>query len=395
MNLSDTTIAQLLPALNSGGVEQGVIDVARAVADAGAGSVVISNGGRRVSELTRHGVKHIQLPVHSKNPITIWRNINRLRRVMADHDIDILHGHSRAPCWSGYFACRNLDHRHWVTSLHSTHNIQNRFKRTYNSSMLTGELVITVSDYLARHAADEYDVDAGCLRPIPRGIAIDHFHPNAVSPERMIDWSKRWALPADKSIILLAGRMSRWKGHENFVRALARLKRQDIFGLIIGADNEQSDYQKEILDLIRELGVQDRIKLVGYCNDMPVAYHLAEVLVAPSTQAEGFGRVPVEAQAMGKPVVASNFGPTVDTIEDGVTGRLVDPSDPSAIADGINWALDLSPTERAELATRAMNRVRKRYTKDQQMRATLDVYQEVLSIDNNNKGNKNDPNSHQ
>lgn len=376
-NRTTPVVMQIIPELGPGGAEQGCIDIADSLVKGGAISIVASNNGSRLHDLARTKATHINLPVHSKNPFVMWQNIHRIRRIIKEHKVDIVHVRSRAPAWSALKACEGTDAQ-FMTTCHAPYNFHNKTKKFYNSAMAKGKRVIAISHYVAQYLHDNYDLDERTIRLIPRGIPIDRFHPSLVTSERLVKLTKEWRIPEGQNIVMLPGRLTRWKGHHDLIEALAILKRKDTFGLIIGSDQGRTEYRQELEDLIRERGLESHIRMVDHCSDMPAAYMLATVAVCPSTDPEGFGRIPVEAQAMGRPIVATNHGGATETVLHGETGWLVPPSNPQKLAEALNEALALTPEQRNILATRAMQHVHENFTKELMATRTLDVYAELL-----------------
>lgn len=370
-------IMQIVPALNSGGVEQGVIDINAAIVRAGGVSIVVSAGGLRVHEITKAGGIHIALPVQSKNPITMFANAGRIRRLIRQYNVDVVHACSRAPAWSAARAIKGT-HARFVTSCHAAHKISSNIKRFYNSSIAAGERVITVSHFLADYLEQNYKVDPNNIRVIHRGVALEKYHPNSVTPDRLIGIAQKMRIPDGASVIVVPGRLSRIKGHMFMLDAIAELQRRDIFCLFVGSDIGNVEYRKELEKYIiaKDLGAQ--VRIVTDCNDMPAAYMISTVVVSPSLVPEGFGRVPIEAQAMGRPVIATDHGGTRETILRDETGWLVPPGDVFALARALQEALDLDARARAALATRAMAHVAEHFTNEQMCQGTLDVYAEVM-----------------
>tara|TARA_R110002095_G_scaffold144870_3_gene125290 strand:+ start:2461 stop:3660 length:1200 start_codon:yes stop_codon:yes gene_type:complete len=370
-------IMQIIPELGAGGAEQGCIDIAAAITKAGGKAIVVSNGGYRVTEIERIGAEHIDLPVHSKNPLVMWKNIGRLKKIIKKRGVDVVHARSRAPAWSAWRACNNTN-AHFITTCHAPYNISGEAKRLYNGSIANGEIVIAISDYVAQYLQDNYTIDKSRIRTIHRGIPIERFHPAAVTPERMIDLASQWRIPDGANVIMLPGRITRWKGHHILIEAIAKLKRSDIFCVMIGSDQGRTEYREELDAAIREKNLGEKMRIVDQCTDMPAAYMLSTVVISASTDPEGFGRVPVEAQAMGRPIIASDHGGARETILRNKTGWLVPPSDPDALAAAIEEALALDPTQRAILATRSMAHVIEHFTKEIMAEKTLDIYAELL-----------------
>lgn len=370
-------VMQIIPALGTGGAEQGCIDVAAELVRSGAKSIVVSHGGHRIPEILRGGSLHIDLPVHSKNPFVMWRNIARLRKAIREHDVDIVHARSRAPAWSAWKAVENTKAR-FMTTCHAPFNISGDVKKFYNSSIARGERVIAISNHIREYLLKNYEIDERNIRLIHRGVAIEKFHPNAVAPTHLIKLSKDWRLPDGCIIVMMPARVTRWKGHLVLVEAMAKLKRDDVFCVMIGDDQGRSEFTMEVESAIKEKGLEGRVRMVGYCADMPAAYMLANVVVSASTDPEGFGRIPIEAQAMGRPVVATNHGGAMETILPGQTGWLVEPGNADELAAAINEALSLTPEQRAYMATHAMMHVAENFTRGRMVDQTMDVYAELL-----------------
>ncbi len=369
---------QVLPALHTGGVERGAVDVAAALVEAGWTSLVVSAGGPMVRELDRVGALHITLPVDSKNPLTMAANIGRLAAVIRRYGVDIVHARSRAPAWSARAASRRTG-AHLVTTFHGTYGARWSLKRRYNRVMTKGERVIAISEFIAEHMRATYKVDPGRVRVIPRGVDIEQFAPAAVRASRIIELSRAWRLPDGVPVIMLPARLTRWKGQLVLVEAVARLGRGDLCCVLVGDDQGRVGYHKEIEALIARRGLDSVVKLVGPCRDMPAAYMLADVVVSASTDPEAFGRVVVEAQAMGRPVVATDHGAARETVIEGRTGWLVPPKDADALGRALTAALALDARARADLAGHAIDNARTRFSKPVMCAATLAVYEELLA----------------
>ncbi|HTJ62774.1 MAG TPA: glycosyltransferase family 4 protein [Alphaproteobacteria bacterium] len=371
------TVLQVLPRLVVGGAERGTVDMAAAIQAAGGIAIVASQGGPMVHELERAKAKHIKLPLASKNPLVIWRNARRLARVIRKHNVDIIHARSRAPAWSALWAARKTGIR-FVTTYHDTYAAESGWKKRYNSVMARGERVIAISHFVADHVRAQYGIGDDVLRVIPRGIEPTRFDPARVPIERKIKLAQEWSLPDDQQIILMPARLSRKKGHKLLVEALAKLGRKDVRCLMVGDDQRDTGYRRELLHLIHERELDGVVRLLPHTTDLSVAYSLADVVVAPSIKAEGFGRVPVEAQAMGRPVIATDLGGFRETIVDGVTGLLVPPGDADALANAIAGALALDDEQRAAIAAEAMGNIQATFTRERMCAATLDVYRELV-----------------
>lgn len=369
-------VLQVIPSLVSGGVERGTVEVASALAAAGWTAYVASAGGPMVRELARAGVEHIQLPLASKNPLTIRRNCTALVDIIREYKIDVVHARSRAPAWSAWRAAKQT-RRRFVTTFHNVYSDKTPLKHWYNSIMARGERVIAISEFVAAHAANDYGVEPDRLRTIPRGVDLRLFDPSQVNGDRVADLAAKWRVPDGFAVVMLPGRLTRWKGGLDFIEAIAKLGRPDLCCLLVGAE-QRSGFRRELEAAIarHELGSQFRI--VEDCRDITAAYALSDVVVSASTDPEGFGRTIVEAQAMGRPVIATDHGGARETVIPGSTGWLVAPGDTAALAATIAEALSLGPVERTAYARRARAHIATGFTREMMCARTIDVYEELL-----------------
>src|SRR5437763_325326 len=369
-------VLQVLPSLVSGGVERGTVELAGALTEAGWTAYVASAGGPMEGPLARTGATHIRLPLASKNPLLIRRNAKALIEIVRRNRIDIVHARSRAPAWSAWSAAR-ATRRHFVTTFHNAYPADLPLKHRYNSVMARGERVIAISQFVGEHAARTYGVGADRLRIVPRGVDLAQFDPERVSGERVIALARQLRVPDDAAVVMLPGRLTRWKGGLEFIEAIARLGRRDLCCVLLGAEQRRG-FRRELETKIERLGLVGMFRIVEDCRDMPAAYLLAEVVVSASTDPEGFGRIIVEAQAMGRPVIATDHGGARETIEPGRTGWLVPPRDPAALAGAIAAALALDPAGRDALGRRSRAHVDAGYTRELMCARTIAVYEELL-----------------
>jgi glycosyltransferase involved in cell wall biosynthesis len=371
------TILQVLPELRSGGVERGTIEIARAIQQAGWRALVASEGGSMLPSVLHCGAKHIQLPLGTKNPFKIWQNARKLADVIRDYEVDIVHARSRAPAWSAWYACK-LTGAKFMTTFHGTYGMQNRLKKKYNSIMVKGERVIAISHFIADHIQKNYEVDASKIRIIHRGVDLKLFHPNLFSHQRMEFLVKEWRLPVDLPLVLFAGRITRWKGQDVFIKALAALPHRNFFAVILGDDKKHESFRRELEELITSLHLEGHVRIASHTPHITEAYMLARAVVATSIEPEAFGRVVLEAQAMGKPVIATNQGGPQETVEHGETGLLVTPGDVDELSRAIDNALSLDDELQRQIEKSAMQSAT-RFSLDAMCEKTLAVYQELLS----------------
>ena len=299
--------------------------------------------------------------------------------MIRQHGVQLVHARSRAPAWSAYYAARRCNVP-FVTTCHGVYDGSGGIlKRRYNAIMARGDRVIAISEFVAEYLRERYQVPPERLRVIPRGVDTQEFDPAAVSEERRQALIERWQLQPGTKVLMLPGRVVRRKGHTLLLRAIERLRRRNFVCLMVGDLEPSSSYPGEVEGLIGATGMRDVVRLVGSCEDMPAALMLADVVVAPSTHApEPFGRVMVEAQAMGKPVIATDIGGLGETLMPAATGWLVPPGDVDELTRALQLALAMPEDARARLAARARRFVMRRFTLEQMGKQTLAVYRELL-----------------
>lgn len=378
----DFTLLQVVPELETGGAEQSTIDVAQAVVAAGGKALVATRGGRMAARLEADGGRLAQMPVQSKNPLVMLGNAARLVDLIRREKVSIVHARSRAPAFSALWAAQSTN-TPFVATYHGVYGARSRLKRWYNAVMTRGDLVIANSDYTRDHVLAEHGVAPEKIVTIPRGVDLDRFNPNWVTPSRVAALRKAWGVAEDdrRIKILLAGRLTRIKGHLTIVAAAKRLKaegRDNFLIVFAGDDQGRTGYREEVEQAIRDAGLENQIKLVGHCDDIPAACLLCNLAILPTTVPESFGRAAVEPQVMGRPVIASAHGGTTETIVEGKTGWLVPADDVEAWSRAIARALGAGPGALASMGAVAANRARQLYSADAMCAATLAAYERVL-----------------
>ncbi|MEO1539277.1 MAG: glycosyltransferase family 4 protein [Pseudomonadota bacterium] len=379
------TVLQLVPTMKSGGVERGAIEIAQALIDRGDRALIASRGGRMVAQFRRIGGEFHELDMASKSPIVMYRNVARLRTLMREEGVDIVHARSRAPAWSGYYAAR-AEGVPFVTTYHGVYNEDFPLKRHYNAIMARGAPTIAISEHVARIVQERHGLGPDQIEIIPRGADIRTFDEEAVSTERTLSLGNAWGVIEDsRPIVMLPGRLTGWKGQTTLIAAAAELlSRKKSLGehldcqFVLVGDDHGSGFQRKLEAQIAAAGLTGYFRLVGHCADMEAAYKLAAVVVSASTEPEAFGRVAVEAQAMGRPIIASAHGGSLETVEDQKTGYLYPPQDPKALAEVIDAALSLDPSARAHMGMAGRARVRSRFTVEAMQRSTLAVYDRIM-----------------
>jgi glycosyltransferase involved in cell wall biosynthesis len=381
--LQGAAILQVIPHLGAGGAERTTIEVAEALKAAGAIPIVASVGGRLEGELGRVGGELIRIDsLATKNPMQIWLNAGVIAKIARERNVKLIHARSRAPGWSAYWAAKRMK-LPFVTTYHGVYNAKSGIKRWYNSVMVRGDRVIANSDYTAKHVIAEHPQAASRIVTIHRGVDIARFSPEAVNDGRRASLRKAWRLDEQAgAVILLPARMTGWKGHREAIAAAGMLAKQQPalpWSMVFVGDHQgRLDYVAELSDLISQHGVDARVRMAGHCDDMPAALALSDIVIAPSSEPEAFGRVAAEAGAMGVPAVGSAIGAQGEIIVDGETGLIVPPRDPAALAGAMGQLLAMGKAHRSEMGGRAMARIRDRFTTSALQKATLSVYEGLM-----------------
>ena len=377
-------VLQVIPKLGYGGAETGCYDIAHFLPENDCGSFLATSGGELLKFLKKDKVKLIRLPVHSKNPLLIILNTLVLIFFILFYKIDIIHARSRAPAWSCYLASL-VTRRIFVTTFHGTYNFKSKIKKFYNSIMLRAKLTIAGSNFIFGHINEnysEYLSKGKKLRVIFRGINIDYYNSQNISVLKQEKLKQEWGLDSNKFIILLPGRLTYWKGQEKFIESLNILVEDynitNFQAIILGSDQGRKVYSKKLSNLVQRYSLNKKIKFIQHCNEMPLAYSLADVVVSASIEPEAFGRVSVEAQSMGKPIIASNIGGSKETIINKKTGFLYNHDDPRELAKSLNAVIQLSPDELKSIGNEGRKNITKKFDVETMCQSNLKEYRRLI-----------------
>ena len=377
-------VLQVIPKLGYGGAETGCYDIAHFLSENDCGSFLATSGGELIKFIKKDKVRLIRLPVHSKNPILILFNTLVLVIYIFLFKINIIHARSRAPAWSCYFASL-ITRRSFVTTFHGTYNFKSNIKKFYNSIMLRAKLTIAGSNFIFSHINEnygEYLSKEKKLRVIFRGINVDYFNPKNISVLKQEKLKQEWDLSSNKFTILLPGRLTYWKGQEKFIESLNILIEDynitNFQAVILGSDQGRKVYSKKLINLVQRYRLNKKIKFIQHCKEMPLAYSLADVVVSASIEPEAFGRVSVEAQSMGKPIVASNIGGSKETIINKKTGFLYKHDDPRELAKILNTVIQLSVDDLKFMGNEGRKNVTKKFDVETMCQSNLKEYKRLI-----------------
>jgi len=382
-DLKGRTILQVAPELSAGGVERTVLEVTEAIIEAGGRALLASKGGRMEPEFERLGGELFRMDAKSRNPVTIKLNEGRLRQIIREEKVDLVHARSRAPAWSAWVAAK-AEGVPFVTTYHGAYSGTSGLKRAYNSVMAKGDLVIANSEWIAEHIRKVHDSDPARIITIPRGVDLEAFDPARVPASEVERIRALWGLAGDtRLVLLLPGRLTRWKGQGLAIEAMSLLPPEERAGLVLvlaGDAQGRDAYVDELQHQIDRLGIGDAARISPHISatDMPAAYLAAGVVLAPSIRPEAFGRVAAEASAMERPVIVSDHGGGRETIIEYVTGTRVEPGSAIALAGGIRALLSLGPTARASMGREGRAHVIRHFSKRGLQAATLSVYKRLL-----------------
>ena len=367
------------------------MDMAKALVHAGCRALVASQGGRLVAELERVGAEHVELPVHSKNPVVMGLNVERLTRLIETQNVDIVHARSRAPAWSALAAARRAK-RPFVTTYHSKVHERPRLKVFYNSVMTRGAVVIANSEFTADRIRRFHGTTEARIVTIPPGTDMNAFDPAGPALKRGLKLRDTWGATPGDTVFLLAGRLTRWKGQLLAIEALGRLSER--LGpaaaaaklVLVGDAQGRTDYEDELKAAIEAEKLPLRVRMAGHCDDMPAACAAADIVLAPSLDPEPFGRTAVEAEAMCRPVIVADHGGAKESVLDATdaggraaaTGWRVQPGDVDALSRAMAEALAANKADRQSMGARGRIFVERRYSVEAMTDATLDIYRSLV-----------------
>ena len=382
--ITKINVLQVIPKLGYGGAETGCYDIAHYLAEKECGSYIATSGGELLKFVKKNRVGIFKIPVHSKNPILIFLNTIFLSFFILTKKINIVHARSRAPAWSCYLACL-LTNRAFVTTFHGTYNFNNKLKKFYNSVMLRSNLIIAGSNFIFSHINENYNEYLNKkkkLRVIFRGINIDYFSQKNISVLKQEKLKMEWGLEQNKFTILMPGRLTSWKGQEKLIESLNILIEDynitNFQAILLGSDQGRKVYTKKLHSLVERYSLTKKVKFIENCKEMPLAYSLADVVVSASIEPEAFGRVAVESQAMGKPIIASNLGGSKETVLNKKTGFLYKHDDPRELAKNLNTVIQLNQEELKFMGNEGRKNITRKFDVEVMCDSNLREYKKLL-----------------
>ena len=380
-------VLQVIPRLGYGGAETGCYDLAHFLPEHDSKSFIVTSGGELLQFVDKKKVKVFKLPVQSKNPALILFNTIIISFIILIYNINIVHARSRAPAWSCFLATK-LTFRKFVTTFHGTYNYSNSAKKFYNSIMVRSDLVIAGSNFIFSHINENYGnfffKKKRKLLVIFRGINTNYFNPQKILPIKLDKFSKQNKIDRNKFIILLPGRLTYWKGQKIFIEAIKLFyERTDIppfEAIILGSDQGRSVYKKQLIDLVQQHRLNKIIKFIDHCEEMPVAYGIANLVCSCSYEPEAFGRISVESQSMQVPILASDIGGSKETIVKDKTGYLFYNKDPNALANSIVEIMQKDYNSLKTVGIEGRKNVLKKFDVDKMCLTTFTEYKKLIEL---------------
>lgn len=376
-------ILQIIPNMEIGGAEKTVIEIASFLKQREFSSLVLTSGGKLINNLYANNIEVIILPIDNKNPFLIFKNIFIFMKIFREKKINLVHVRSRAPAWSAIFAAKKTGVP-VLTTWHGHVKNTSIFKKFYNSIMLKGDAVIANSSYTAKKISEIYKINLNKIDVISRGVNVKTYEKSQFSNKEIKKIKKLWNVSDDKKIILLPARLTKWKGHLVAIEAINLLKKENFFDQIYfifaGEKKGAEKYLKKLVKAIEKNKIQKNVKIVERIENMPLAYQAADIILAPSIEPEPFGRIPIEAQAAGKIIIASDHGAVKDTIIDGdnFTGFKVKPNEPVSLSDAIKKSILISDEELVKIQQRGFLNIKNNFSLETMCKKTLKVYERLL-----------------
>jgi len=380
-------VLQVIPRLGYGGAETGCYDLAHFLPERDCKSFIVTSGGELLKYINREKVKVFKLPVQSKNPILILFNTIIISFLILIYNINIVHARSRAPAWSCLFATK-ITFRKFVTTFHGTYNFKNKIKKFYNSVMVRSNLVIAGSNFIFSHINENYRnyflKRNKKLLVIFRGINTNYYNSLKNSPIMLDKFSKENNIDRNKFIILLPGRLTSWKGQKIFIESVKLLcEKNDIppfEAIILGSDQGRSVYKKQLISLVQQYRLNKIVKFIDHCEEMPVAYGIANLVCSCSIEPEAFGRVSVESQSMQIPIIASDIGGSKETVIQDKTGYLFKNKDPIDLANLIERVMQKDYNSIKSIGFEGRKNVLKKFDVDKMCQTTLTEYKKLIGL---------------
>lgn len=373
------TILHLTPSVEKNGLDRGVLYTVNKLASINVNSIVCSMGGSLISLLEDINIPHITFKF-----MNLWRGIAKIKNIVKDNDINLIHSHSRFFSWCIFFLNKfRKKHIPLVITFHAIYRNDNRMQKFYNNVMIKGDRIIAISNFTKNHLISEYSVPESKITVVPRGVDSHYFSKSKVDSSIIENIKIRFNIPPKTPILLMPGRLSSWKGHLLLVEALKLIKDLNFYCLIVGNQGDDINYVSLLVKTIKDAKLQNKIQIFGLDEDIRNIYSISDIVLSTAIEPEAFSRVVIEAQSMEKLVIASNLGCTPEVITDNVNGFIFNSINSASLAEKIKYVLSiLGSDEETKITLRARASVIEKYSEETQQDKIVHLYQELLAKNN-------------
>jgi len=371
--MKNFNLLQIIPSLDSGGVEQGTIDVANFIGEKDIGSSIVSNGGNMLTLLNRRKTNHFKLPVHSKNIFIMPFIANKLSRIILDRQINIVHVRSRIPAWHLQFI-RNKKFK-TVSTFHNVYGSQNLFKKIYNKALSRVDYIVAISDYVKSKIIDNYKINEKKITVINRGIDTKFFDPKIDDESNFINFLNKYNLSSERKIILYPGRLTRWKGQINFLKIMEAYKDDHIICYFAGDDKNKS-YTSKLINEINKKNLRQNCKILGHLSkeDLKMMYKCADIVISAPLEPEGFGRTISESLSMKKIILCYDYGGAKNQLSGLDNIYKISPHDQVEMKNKIDKIIKLPKSYKDNLGSISRHYVIENFSKEKMLEEYLNFY---------------------
>ena len=375
--MSSFNLVQIVPALESGGVERGTVDVANFLAEKKIKNFIITSGGKMIKELDDNFVHVHQLSVSSKNFFLYPLIASKIKKFIQANNINLVHVRSRGPAWM-----INLMSKNNIKTISTFHNVYggNSFiKKMYNKGLSKMDHLIAISDYVKETVIQKYNINNKNISVINRGIDTEYFN-QPINNTYKEDFINRHQINKSKKIILFPARLTRWKGQLEFVDVIKKITTEGILVLFAG-DTKNNSYTKQLRQKINQNNLSNTFKILGRINqeEMRLLFDIADLSVSLPLRAEGFGRTISESLYSGTPVMAFNYGGAKKQLENLSDFFKSTPQDYSSLPNKIDLLLNLSEDQKVKILQNVNTVIENNFSKKNMVNQYLEFYESVQS----------------
>jgi len=375
--MKNFNLLQIIPSLDSGGVEQGTVDVANFIGEKNLGSFIVSNGGKMLALLNRKNTGHFELPIHSKNIFSLPFIANKLSKIISDKHIDIVHLRSRFPAWHVQII-RNKKFK-TVSTFHNVYGSQNLFKKIYNKALSRVDHIVAISDFVKSTIINTYKINENKITVINRGVDTKFFNAEVNNDNNFINFLNKYNLSSEKKIILYPGRLTEWKGQINFLKIMESFNDDQIICYFAG-DDKNTSYASKLISEIKKKNLQQNCKIIGHLSkeDLRMMYICADIVISAPLKPEGFGRVVSESLAMKKIILCYDYGGAKDQLNGLDKIYKVSPDDQVEMRNKIDKIIKLPKSYKDNLGSASRRHIIENFSKEKMLEGYLNFYQNIV-----------------